>query len=154
MKRLVIAFALLILLSGVTISVLKWLEIGPFSQSETEEAAVGTAKEIDESTRFIEMEPMVVPIFQGDQVAASIQISLKLETTGAENEAKIKRMMPRLSHAFLRDLYAFIPRLLKREERLDVAILKRRLLITADNVLESGTVDDILVQSVVDTASP
>lgn len=148
MKKLVIAFAFILMIAGGTISVLKWLEIGPFAPN----GEVDVVDQVDpgEPPRFIDMDPLSIPIFQGDKVAATIQIQFMLEAVGADNEAKITRLLPRLGDAFLRDLYSFIPRLLKKEERISVVIIKQRLQMIADEVTGPGIIDDILVQSVVD----
>ena len=87
-------------------------------------------------------------------MATTIQIQVKLETTGGENETKLIRMMPRLSDAFLRDLYALLPRMLSNDEQLDVVIIKRHLQRVADKIVGPGLVDNVLVQSVTDSSLP
>lgn len=149
MRKLVIAFAIVMMIAGGTISVLKWLEVGPFVATE-EQIAEESEFEEGEPPRFIDMDPLAIAIFQGDKVVATIQIQFKLEALGADNEAKITRLIPRLDDAFLRDLYAFLPRLLKKEERISVVIIKKRLQMVANKVTGPGTIKDILIQSVVD----
>jgi len=63
-------------------------------------------------------------------------------------------MMPRLSDACLRDLYAFIPRLLRKAEHIDVFVIKARMQLVSDRVAGPGVVDGVLVQSVVDSSRP
>ena len=153
MKKLLSVFAILLILSGAAISIMKWLEIGPFAPVVEGEPVVEEEEEEDvsgEPPRFIEMEPLVIPVFKGNNVAATIQIHLQLEALGADNEALITKVMPRLSDAFLSDLYVFIPRLLKKEEHINVAILKQRLQMVADKVTRPGVINNVLVQSVVD----
>ncbi len=59
--------------------------------------------------------------------------------------------MPKISDAFVRDLHAFMPRLLKDKERIDVLILKQRLQVIGDRLFGAGYIKDVLVQSVIDT---
>ncbi len=138
------------MIGGTIFAVLAWQEVGPFSKDVAVEEADGEKPVIDEPPRFIDMDPLVIPIFQGDRVAATIQIQLKLEALGADNEERIIKLMPRLSDAFVSDLYSFIPRLLKKEERLDVSILKQRIQMAADKITGQGVVKEVLIQSVID----
>jgi flagellar FliL protein len=87
-------------------------------------------------------------------VATTIQILVKLETSGGENESKLVRMMPRLSDAFLRDLFGALPRMLRNDEQLNVVVIKRRLQRVADKIVGPGLVDNVLVQSVTDSSAP
>ncbi|MSO93685.1 MAG: flagellar basal body-associated FliL family protein [Rhodospirillales bacterium] len=149
MKIVVIAFALLMMITGGTVSTMKWLKLGPFAEKSPDE--VQAVKVPTGPPVFIDMDPLVVTIFQGDRVAALIQIQLKLETVGNENTVRVQRAMPRLSDAFLRELHAFIPRLLKKEENLDILVIKKRLQMVADKVASPGTVRNVLIQSVTET---
>lgn len=148
MKKLVIAFAFFLLIAGGTISVLKWMEVYPFASKGGGEVA-GQVEQ-DEPPRFIKMDPFAFSIVQGDKVAITIQIQFDLEAVGADNEAKINRLLPRLGDAFLRDLYSFIPRLLKKKGRINRDIIVQRLQMIADKVTGPGTVDNILLQSYIE----
>ena len=147
MKKLVIAVAIMLMLAGATISVLKWLGIGPFGDP-AEVEATGTTP--DEPLHFVTMDVLVIPIFQGEKVAATVQIQLKLEATNVENASEIARLLPRLYDAFLRDLYGFIPRHLRKKERLDVALIKDRLQLVGDKVAGPGVIKSVLVQAVLE----
>ena len=147
MKKLVIAVAIMLMLAGATISVLKWLGIGPFGDP-AEVEATGTTP--DEPLHFVTMDVLVIPIFQGEKVAATVQIQLKLEATNLESASEIARLLPRLNDAFLRDLYGFIPRHLRKEERLDVALIKDRLQLVGDKVAGPGVIKSVLVQAVLE----
>ncbi len=147
MKKLVIAVAIMLMLAGATISVLKWLGIGPFGDPAEVEATWTTP---DEPLHFVTMDVLVIPIFQGEKVAATVQIQLKLEATNLENASKIARLLPRLNDAFLRDLYGFIPRHLRKKERLDLALIKDRLQMVGDKVAGPGVIKSVLVQAVLE----
>ena len=147
MKKLVIAVAIMLMLAGATISMLKWLGIGPFGDP-AEVEATGTTP--DEPLHFVTMDVLVIPIFQGEKVAATVQIQLKLVATNLENASEIARLLPRLNDAFLRDLYGFIPRHLRKEEHLDVALIKDRLQMVGDKVAGPGVIKSVLVQTVLE----
>ncbi len=150
MKKFLIVLASLLMICGSLSSTMKFMEIGPFA---TEKAEVKKVVEDDFELKsiFIDMEPILIPIFKGNEPAAKIQIQIKLETKSRETAIKIQRMMPRISDAFIQDLHGFMPRLLKERERIDVFVLKQRLKLIADRKFGKGLVQDVLVQSVVDT---
>jgi len=141
-------FALLLMLCGALISGMKWMGLGPFKETKKVEKKVRVEKK--DPTRFVDMDPMAIPIFQGNRVAATVQIQVKLETLGDKNATQIRRMMPVITDAFVRDLHGFLPRLLKAEERIDVLIIKQRLQMISDKVAGTDLIRNVLVQSVID----
>jgi flagellar protein FliL len=147
-RTVAIAVAVILMIAGGAVGVMKQLEWGPFAPSNGDEAEVSESAEPAEPPRFIDMDPLVVPVFAGDKVAGTIQIQLKLETMGAENEEHINLIMPRLNDAFLRELYSYIPRLLRKEGSVDVFMIKQRLQRVATKVAGAEVVDNVLVQSV------
>ena len=156
MKKLVIILAVLMMVAGAAVSVMKTMELGPFAPSVVvveEGGKMETKQALDDPPRFVDVEPLNIPVFHEDRVAATVQIQLKLEAIGEENEEQIIRLLPRISDAFLRDMHAFIPRLLKKEERINVAIIKKRLEIISERLVGPDLIDNILVQSISDSSS-
>ena len=149
MKKLMLLIAMFLMLVGGTIGLLKFLEEGVFKPKEGEIKEV-IEKEVIDTTVFIDMEPLAIPIFQGNRVAATVQIQVKLETNDEDKAERIKKMMPIITDAFVRDLHSFLPRLLKAEERIDVLIIKQRLQLIGDKVAGKGTISNVLVQSILD----
>ena len=139
---------------------MKTMEIGLFAPNpeeeeaaqEGEKAAAEPKAPASEPLRFVDMEPLIIPIFQGENVTTTIQITVKLEVIGTDNVLRIRKLLPRLNDAFLRDLYSYIPRLLRKTDRVNVMVVKKRLQRVSDKVAGPGTVDGILVQSVTDTS--
>jgi flagellar basal body-associated protein FliL len=154
-KKLIMVFAAIMMLGGGAVSIMKWLEIGPFAPKPEEKAAAGEAPKgpAAEPPRFIDLDALIVPIFHGDEIVATIQISVKLEVTGTANEIKVGRIKPRLNDAYIKDLYSFIPRLLENQERVNVFIIKKRLQMVSDKVAGAGVISDVLVQSITDTSN-
>ena len=145
MKKIIIIIVGLIILGGGAFSALKALKLGPFAEEGEmveEEAAPA------EPPRVIEFDPLYLPIFRGDKVAATIMIQFKLETQGEENEALITKLLPRLNDAFLRDLYVFVPELLKKTDRIDPKVLKKRLHQVGARVTGKGVIENVIIQSV------
>ena len=142
-----IVVAVILMIVGGAVGIMKQLEWGPFAPDNgvtSETAAADPA----EPPRFLDMDPLVIPLFAGDTVAGRVQIQIKLETKGAENEEYLTRVMPRLSDAFLRELYAYLPRVIRKQGNIDVILIKRRLQLVADKTAGEGRIDNILIQSV------
>ena len=169
MKKLLILVGALFLIAGGTVSVMKWMNLGPFQEmaAQQEEAP-------SEPTLLVDMEPLLIPIFQGDKVAATLQFQVKLETIGSENAAKIQYLMPKINDLFMRELYGFMPRLIKvikEEQKIDflgllkkeqpkeeqqkagqqfhVLVINQRLKLISDKFIGPDLVTKVLVQSVI-----
>ncbi len=146
MKKIVIVFAVLLMISGGAISVLKWLEIGPFAP-----VVVGEVTEevkSDEPPVSIPMDDLVVTLFSDNTVAATVMIRLNLEVLGSDNADKVTKVLPRLSDAFFKDLYTFIPRVVHKEKKLTADILQQRLLMTGNKLLGKGVLNNVIIESV------
>jgi len=150
-KKIVIPVAVVIMLIGIGVSAMKTLGIGPFAP-EDEAAAQAAAAPPAEPPHFIEMDPILVPLFAGDRVAATVQLLVTLETLTAANETAARAKLPRISDAFLRDLHAYLPQAICNGRPLDVPLVKQRLRTIADRTVGAGIVNDVLVQSMTDAS--
>jgi len=119
-KKIVIIFAVLLMLTGGTISVLKWLQIGPFSNST-------------------------------EGIAGTILIELKVEAIGLENQEMITKLLPRLSNAFFKDLYVFIPQLIRRKIKLTTMVLSERMQKVADKLFGPDVLHKVIIVKVTDS---
>jgi flagellar basal body-associated protein FliL len=151
MKKIVIILSIILIIGGALVGTMKYLELGPFALKVAKVIKVVNEDEL--KSIFIDIEPIPVTVFKGNVPIASIQIQIKLETKSNDKAIKIQRMLPRISDTFLKDLHAFVPRLLKEKERINVFILKQRLKLISDRNFGQGLIYDILVQSVDDTIS-
>lgn len=156
MKKLVIAFAILIMLAGGTVSVLKYLEVGPFEKPATEGEITDPEKAkaksfFEERPRYIEMDPIQVPVFQDNGVAGTIMIHYKLESMTVENERKIAKAKRQLGDALIKDFSYYIPRTLRNNKTLDVTLVKYRIMMVANQLLGEDVVSDALIQAMTST---
>ena len=149
MKKLVIALVLIVMIAGGTVTALKFLKLGPFAEPEN---MVEKKAPVIEPPKFVDVPALNIPLFVQDKVAGIVLVQLKLETKNEANQIKVTRILPRLNDAFIRELHSFIPRLLKKTKRLDVFILKKRLLMVSDRVAGKGVVTNVLIQSVTNSA--
>jgi len=152
MKKVILFLLLLILVIGAAIGTLYFLKLGPFEEKAQQKTPEQIELEKDVKTESVAIKPFTIPMFQGERVAGSIQVQFALEVSKGQEET-INAKMVRLEDAYLRDLYVFMPRLLRNKEKLDIAALKRRLLLITRKVLgseDSQHVKDVLIQSVAD----
>lgn len=151
MKKLLIGFVVLLCLVGGSVGAMKWLELGPFEKKGGDTAAETPPPEPEHKAQFIEMEPLLINVFDDNQVLGNFQFEIKLEVRNQDHYDEVRRKSPLLKDAFIQDLHTFIPRLLKKKKQLDLTILQQRLKLRAGLVLGKGKVYDVLIQSVVDT---
>jgi hypothetical protein len=157
MKKVMILFVLLLIVAGGAIGALDFLKLGPFQEKQLtaeELDAIAEAKELagESTTSAISITPFSIPLFQGEQIAGNIQVQFELEVTKGKEE-EVNSKIIRLEDAYLRDLYVFLPRLLRNKEKLDVIALKRRIMQITEKIIGPGIVEDVLIQSVADNKS-
>ena len=78
----------------------------------------------------------------------TVMIRLNLEVLGSDNADKVTKVLPRLSDAFFKDLYTFIPRVVHKEKKLTADILQQRLLMTGNKLLGKGVLNNVIIESV------
>lgn len=159
MKKLAIAIAVLLMLTGGTVGTLKYLEIGPFEKTAEEIAAanaidpnVEKAKSFfNERPRYIEMDPIQVPVFQGEGVAGTIIINYKIEVLGTDNERKVARSKRQIGDALISDFSYYVPRTLRNHKTLDVTLIKYRIIMVSERLMGKDVVNDALIQAITST---
>ena len=100
---------------------------------------------------FVDLDPIVLPVIERDRVTRQIGIMLTLELADGQSEKNIdgeKRL--RLMDAFVRELHLIYSARSTGERIVDEAVIKQRLLRSADGVLGKGVVHAILVRRLVE----
>lgn len=149
MKKIVVVIvAIVLMLAGGSFSVLKWMEVGPFAPEQEGEVAMVDS---DEPPVFIDLEPLLINIFQDDSVITTVQISVMIEVLGKDNAALVNQSLPKITDMFLRDMHGFIPRVMKNtDKRIDLFVVKKRLKLMADRLYPDKRINDVLIQSISD----
>ena len=150
MKKIMIILAALILLTAASVAALKWLELGPFEITESSDVEDEIKQKPRVPNMVVDMETIQFPLVQYGAVGVTAQVQIKFETEGLENANFLKRIMPKIQDAFLRDLYGFLPRLLKEKGHINGPILKQRLQIIGERFTGNGIIKSVLVQSQID----
>lgn len=156
MKRVIIPIAVVIMLMGGGISVMKTFKIGPFAPVPT---ANGEAKAPEPEKNLepviVALEPLTIPVFQGDKIATTVTMEVHLEVLGPKKAAEAKKMLPKIADTFLRDLHAYLPRLVETQGELDVEVILARLNGVAKKApVTKDLVNRVLIQAISDTPSP
>ena len=141
MRKIIIIFlASTILIGSGSYAVMQQLELGPFNKDENDD------KELSKANYSINLDPLVISIIQGESVAATIKLEVKI-ITKLQFKNKIQRERTRLKDAYVRDLHSFFPRLMSDQTDLDVNALKNRLMKISNRVMGQGVISSIEINS-------
>lgn len=152
MKKILFALGGVLLLIGITVGILKWQKIGPFSNgAETAEEETYEPPVLGEAPTFLDVDAIVINIFKDDEVVGNIQFAVKLEIVGNDAYRIVTRRKAKLVDAYLRDLSAYIPRYLMRADQLDLDVVMKRLQGLTDKVMGPGVVNKVLIDAMMDT---
>lgn len=149
-KILVTAVAAIIIIVAGGIGVMKFLQWGPFAPPPAHDAATKAPVEMPpKPPQFVSMDPLVVPVIQNDEVVATVQIQVQLETK-SENEDEVRRLLPKVADAYLRDLNGYLPRLIRSDGQIDANKIRSRLFVIAERTVGKGLIENVLIQSMMD----
>jgi flagellar basal body-associated protein FliL len=158
-KILIFIIVGVLLLAGGGVTFMQQMEIGPFAPDAADGAEAGakgsvaklkkTRKDEPDPPIFLTLDPMVIPIFQGDKLNTNIQLTIQIEV-GKKDAPEMRKRMTKLKDALLRDLMGFVPRHLRDHKELDIDILGRRLMVIAERAVGKGLVDGVLIQGILD----
>jgi hypothetical protein len=96
----------------------------------------------------IAMNDLYISILAEDRVAATVMIKLSIEVIGKENEDKVSKLLPRVADSFFKDLYVFIPRVIRLQDKLSADILSERLMMIGAKVLGPNIINNIIIKEV------
>ena len=143
-KKLIVVIVAILVLAGGTTAAMKFLNIGPFSEDPIQDNK--SAKKKKRVPIFVDMEPLILSLIEDDKISEPLQIQITLETDGQENATFLEQRLTKLKAEFFKDLYSFVPRLLKKKNRLDIPILKERLKIVGSRLLGKSYIAGVQVQ--------
>ncbi|MDH5748152.1 MAG: hypothetical protein OEY85_02465 [Rhodospirillales bacterium] len=155
MKKLLIAAGAVVFLAGLAFGALKIIGIDVFEEKDAAESSQETPAEGTDTknlkqnvkSSFVEMEPIVVPLFYGGKVTGNIQLKIQLQVDSILQKQKVMRLLPKISDVFLRDLYDYLPRYLRSNDRINPLDIKQRLMHRLNTSVEEGLVSDITVKT-------
>lgn len=114
-----------------------------------EEDAKQAAIDKFENLRFVKLDPIILPIIDGNGVSQVVTLVISLEVDGEMNALRAKRLSPRLKDAYIRDMYGVLNRKASMAGGvIKVDELKERLNRLSVEVLGADNVNSVLLQVV------
>lgn len=113
--------------------------------------AGGGAPAVSSGNEYVELKPILLPIIDGNGVSQIVNIIVALEVETLSMADKAKRMQPKLTDAFIQDMYGVLAeQAATNGGMLHIADIKKRLLKVSNNILADGDkrVQDVLLQMV------
>lgn len=151
MQRLIVpALAVILLLAGGSVGVMKWMQLGPFAPEEVAGEETPAPRK-SAQPRYVDIDPINVAVIQNNRPRSVVQITVKLEVASEKDANAIQKKMIRLTNALVTDLHDFLPRLLREVDYIELDLLRDRMQFVADKTLGKGLVKQVLIQSVHDS---
>lgn len=94
---------------------------------------------------FVDFGLLIVPVVQDREVKKQAEMILRLEVPHEKKEV-VAQHLPRLQNAYLQELMSFLPIHLRDSDKLDQAVVRRRLTALSERVLGPGMVKDVLIE--------
>jgi flagellar FliL protein len=99
--------------------------------------------------QFVQLDPMVLPIIDGDGVQQVVTLVVVIEVESDSAVQQVKKLSPRLKDAFIQDMYGVLNRKTSMEGGVvRVDRLKSRLTKVSTKVLGKENVSQVLLQVV------
>ena len=142
MKKVVIIFAVLILLLGGAgaAAYLGYIPLGFDAES--------TVQADDAPTERIEMDPFTMPVIRGGALKGEVTLSISLEVRSGSDKFRVWRFQRQLRDAYIKDLHALLSLNLDDIDFFEGEFIRIRLRDIADKVIGRGFVRSVLVYRV------
>jgi len=101
------------------------------------------------SFEFVELSPLMLPIVDNNGVSQTVSLVVALEVADSGAADKVKKFIPRLTDAFIQDMYGVLNRhAAMKGGVIQVTYIKERLNKISAEVLGDDVVHDVLLQVV------
>ena len=99
--------------------------------------------------KFVELDPLILPIIDNNGVSQTVSIVVALEVADDATAAKVEGLAPRLKDAYIQEMYGVLNKQAAlRGGVIQVSYLKKRLNTISHHVLGEGVINDVLLQVV------
>lgn len=106
----------------------------------------GTAQG-EASVHFVELNPLILPVITDHGVTQVLSLVVSVEVDSEEKAERVRYYSPRLTDAFLSDLYGTFSRHASDNGgQIPIGFIKKRLNQLSGQVLGSDVVNDVLLQ--------
>lgn len=118
----------------------------------TSQAYAAAAKEAvvdDDGMRFVRLDPLTLPIIDGDGVSQMVSLVIVLEVDDLDKVSKIKKYTPKLKDAYIQNMYGILNRKATIENGvLKVSSIKNKISKVTHEVMGEGYVNAVLLETV------
>jgi flagellar protein FliL len=149
MKRLVILLVIVLLVAGGA-GAAWWflLRKAPVDSAAQAEAAPETENKDAMRLRFIELEPMILPIIREGQVTLHLTVVLAVELVEPRPAIEIAMVQRPLRDALFSTLHAVFALRYIQEQGFEHPLVQQRLMQASERVLGPGSVKAILLRHI------
>jgi len=149
MKRIVILLVLVLLLAGGG-GAAWWflLREVPVDAAAEAEGVPETESENSARMRYVELEPMVLPIIREGQVTLHLTLVLAVELTTPMPAVEVARLRRPLRDAIFTELHSVYALRYVQEKGFNHPIVRERLMRASERVMGPGAIKAILVRKI------
>ncbi len=120
-----------------------------FGVSNVAVAAGGGAPAEGGGVEFVQLAPLTLPIVDSTGVTQTVNLVVALEVPDAAAAAKVEKYKPRLTDAYIQELYGVLnEHAALKGGVIQIGFIKEKLKKISDKVLGEGIVDNVLLQVV------
>jgi flagellar protein FliL len=111
------------------------------------EAAEHAVKE-HKAVEYVKLDPLIFPVIDKEGVTQVISLVVAIEVEDKEHTETVKMLVPRLTDAFIQDMYGSLGTKGMKDGVIQTHIIKERLNKISQKVLGGGIKSDVLLQVV------
>lgn len=147
MKKLLILMAVLLLCGG---GIGGYLFMNNDADASIPKEQIASSDSlIEKELHYVELSPLLLPIVDQRGVSQVVSLVVSLEVEDAEMATKVERLSPRLTDAYIQDLYGVLNyKAAMQGGVIQVSEVKRRLSVITHDLMGEGVINDVLLQVV------
>lgn len=100
------------------------------------------------ATEYVKFEPLILPIVDNEGLTQVVSLVVAIEVSSAEDKTTVTNLMPRLTDAFIQDMYGVLNGEAMKGGIIQVGFLKDRLNKVSAKVLGGEIKSNVLLQVV------
>jgi flagellar FliL protein len=118
-----------------------------FSMTDSFAKDKDDAEDTGPSVHFVELNPLILPIIGDRGATQMVSLIVSVEVDSEEDKLMVEKYSPRLTDAFLSDLYGTFGSIAQANGGIvPIPLIKQRLNSLSAKVLGENVVDDVLLQ--------
>ena len=144
MKRAAIFLVLILVLGGAGAA--GWWFMLREPPAETAESA--PPAEAGDAPRYVDVDPVTVPVFRDGRVVQHMSFVVVLQVDGEDQQRVVYKSMRRLTDAYIRELHVLLSRRFVWQDDDIVPLVRKRLMAASARVVGREVVAEVLVKGI------